>query len=91
MSVFVTPAMDLDMYKHPSTQENIKTLIKRKVGIIYPESGELASGLIGEGRLAELKNCKAYQSIFLDKASLKGKKVLISAGPTYESLIQLIY
>ena len=85
--VFVAPAMDLDMYKHPSTQENIKTLIKRKVGIIYPESGELASGLIGEGRLAEpQKIVKQINQYFLDKASLKGKKVLISAGPTYESL-----
>ena len=85
--VFVAPAMDLDMYKHPSTQENIKTLIKRKVGIIYPESGELASGLIGEGRLAEpQKIVKHINQYFLDKASLKGKKVLISAGPTYESL-----
>ena len=85
--VFVAPAMDLDMYKHPSTQENIKTLIKRKVGIKYPESGELASGLIGEGRLAEpQKIVKQINQYFLDKASLKGKKVLISAGPTYESL-----
>ena len=85
--VFVAPAMDLDMYKHPSTQENIKTLTKRKVEIIYPESGELASGLIGEGRLAEpQKIVKHINQYFLDKASLKGKKVLISAGPTYESL-----
>ena len=85
--VFVAPAMDLDMYKHPSTQENIQKLIERKVGIIYPESGELASGLIGEGRLAEPENIIEHiNQYLLGKASLKGKKVLISAGPTYEAI-----
>lgn len=85
--VFVAPAMDLDMYKHPSTQENIQKLIERKVGVIYPESGELASGLIGEGRLAEPENIIEHiNQYLLDKASLKGKKVLISAGPTYEAI-----
>ncbi len=85
--VFVAPAMDLDMYKHPSTQENIQKLIERKVGVIYPESGELASGLIGEGRLAEPENIIEHiNQYLLNKASLKGKKVLISAGPTYEAI-----
>lgn len=85
--VFVAPAMDLDMYKHPSTQDNIKILNQRKVGVIYPESGELASGLVGEGRLAEPENIIEHiNQYLLDQATLKGKKVLISAGPTYEAI-----
>ncbi len=85
--VFIAPAMDLDMYKHASTQENIQTLIQRKVHVIYPDSGELASGLIGEGRLAEPEIIiEQVNQYFLDRATLRGKNIIISAGPTYESI-----
>lgn len=85
--VFVAPAMDLDMFKHDSTQKNISILLDRKVSIIQPEFGELASGLEGEGRLAEPDNIVKYvHEYFLNLATLKGKKILITAGPTYESI-----
>ncbi len=85
--IFVAPAMDLDMYQHPSTKENLNTLKQRGTYIINPEDGELASGLVGEGRLAEPENIVAYlEDYFKVESSLVGKKVLISAGPTYESL-----
>jgi phosphopantothenoylcysteine decarboxylase / phosphopantothenate---cysteine ligase len=85
--VFVAPAMDLDMYKHGSTQDNIQKLISRGNHIIYPENGELASGLSGEGRLAEPDNIIKYLSdFFASKLSLTGKKILITAGPTFEPI-----
>lgn len=85
--VFVAPAMDLDMFKHSSTQDNLTALAARKVAIIEPEFGELASGLHGEGRLAEPENIAQYlHDYFLDLATLKGKKIIISAGPTYEKI-----
>ncbi len=85
--VFVAPAMDLDMYKHSSTQNNIKILTNRNVQIIFPDSGELASGLIGEGRLVEPEKVIIHlNEYFLEKATLKGKKILITAGPTFESI-----
>ena len=85
--IMFAPAMDLDMYKHPATQQNIKTLIGRGCIFVAPSSGELASGLCGEGRMEEPQ--KIYEKIkafFLTKQNFKGKKVLITAGPTYEAI-----
>ncbi len=85
--VFIAPAMDLDMYKHGSTQDNLETLSSRKNIIIYPESGELASGLVGEGRLAEPEQIVQFlYDYYQSKLSLNGKKILITAGPTYEAI-----
>ena len=85
--VMFAPAMDLDMYRHPSTNDNIKILVQRGHHIIEPTSGELASGLCGEGRMEEPENIfKVIESYFDKKSLLKGKKVLISAGPTYEAI-----
>ncbi len=85
--IFVAPAMDLDMYKNESTQNNIKILKDRKINIIEPRSGELASGLDGKGRMEEPEQItKIINQYFLDKATLKNLKILISAGPTYESI-----
>lgn len=85
--VFVAPAMDLDMFKHDSTQENLSSLKERKVSIIQPEYGELASGLEGEGRLAEPEQIvKAVRDYLLNLATLKDKRILITAGPTHESI-----
>ncbi len=85
--VMFAPAMDLDMYRHPSTKNNIKILVQRGHHIIEPTSGELASGLCGEGRMEEPENIfKVIESYFDKKSLLKGKKVLISAGPTYEAI-----
>ncbi len=107
--VFIAPAMDLDMYKHPSTQANMKTLLGYGNHIIEPEVGFLASGLEGKGRMEEpdiivecldrffdeqaqqnaetdeaaSENCKEKES---DKRDLKGKKIMITAGPTYEKI-----
>ena len=85
--IMFAPAMDLDMYKHPATQQNIKTLIERGNIFVSPSSGELASGLCGEGRMEEPQ--KIYEKIrafFQTKQNFKGKKVLITAGPTYEAI-----
>jgi len=85
--VFFAPAMDLDMYQHPATQKNIKELISRGHVCIDADSGELASGLIGKGRMAEpVKIFKEVASFFKDKQSLRGKKIMITAGPTYEAI-----
>jgi phosphopantothenoylcysteine decarboxylase/phosphopantothenate--cysteine ligase len=85
--IFVAPAMDLDMFKNESTQNNIKILKDRKLNIIEPKIGELASGLDGKGRMEEPEQiAKIINQYFLDKASLKNLKILISAGPTYESI-----
>ena len=85
--IFVAPAMDLDMYKNESTQNNIKILKDRKINIIEPRSGELASGLDGKGRMEEPEQItKIINQYFLDKATLKNLKILISSGPTYESI-----
>ena len=85
--VFVAPAMDLDMFKHESTKSNLSLLKDRKAEIIAPESGELASGLVGEGRLAEPENIVAYlEAYFAKNQPLLGKKILITAGPTFEPI-----
>ena len=85
--VYIAPAMDLDMYKHPSTKDNISKLESFGNTIIYPESGELASGLEGEGRLAEPEHILSFLSNDIkSKKPLFGKRYLISAGPTHEPL-----
>ncbi len=85
--VFIAPGMDLDMWTHPSTQENILTLLNFGHKLIEPESGELASGLVGKGRMAEPENLvKVLVDFFRKEQSLAGKTVLITAGPTYEAI-----
>ena len=85
--VMVAPAMDLDMWRHPSTQRNISTLRQDGVIIVEPESGELASGLQGKGRMAEPEQIfTAVENYFNKNKDLQGKKILITAGPTYENI-----
>ncbi|WP_027126697.1 bifunctional phosphopantothenoylcysteine decarboxylase/phosphopantothenate--cysteine ligase CoaBC [Gelidibacter mesophilus] len=85
--VYFAPAMDLDMYKHPSTMKSLKILKGYGNTIIPATSGELASGLIGEGRMAEPEDIIAFiENDILNQLPLKGKKVLITAGPTYEAI-----
>ena len=85
--VFVAPAMDLDMFKHPTTQHNLDLLRSYGNHIIEPAAGELASHLIGKGRMEEPENIfKVLEGFFIDTLDLKGKKVLITAGPTYEKI-----
>lgn len=85
--VYFAPAMDLDMYKHRSTVENVKRLLSFGNRIIEPGFGELASGLFGEGRMAEPEEIVAFlQKELSKKSALSGKKVLITAGPTHEAL-----
>lgn len=85
--IFVAPAMDLDMYAHPTTGENLQTLRQRGVQIVEPASGFLASGLEGKGRMAEPEAIAQYVEDALSSTlPLKGKTVLITAGPTYEKI-----
>lgn len=85
--VAVAPAMDEDMWKHPSTQANLLTLGERGNYIIPVENGELASGLIGDGRMAEPEKIVEFISThFFLKKDLEGKRALVTAGPTYEPL-----
>ena len=85
--VMVAPAMDLDMYKHPVTQRNLKVLQSFGNIIIEPESGELASGLIGKGRMEEPERIVAFiADYFARQEDFKGKKVVVTAGPTYEKI-----
>lgn len=85
--VFVAPAMDLDMYAHPTTKENIEYLKSKGVNIIDAASGFLASGLEGKGRMAEPEDiANQVSNFFASKQELKGKKVLITAGPTHEKI-----
>ena len=85
--VYFAPAMDLDMYKHPSTVESFNALKQFGNKIIPAENGELASGLSGEGRMAEPENIIAFLEADIESTlPLKGKKILITAGPTYESI-----
>ena len=85
--VYFAPAMDLDMYKHSSTKENLQKLQSFGNVMIPATSGELASGLVGEGRMAEPEDIVAFiESDILSKLPLRGKKVLITAGPTYEAI-----
>ena len=85
--VFVAPAMDLDMFAHPSTQQNLARLRSFGNRIIEPASGELASHLVGKGRMEEPdKIVSVLEDFFVEAALLKNKKILITAGPTYEKI-----
>lgn len=93
--VFIAPAMDLDMYKHPSTQKNLETLSGYGNHIIEPANGFLASGLEGKGRMEEPENIvksleyffsESITSKYAERRDLQGKTILITAGPTYERL-----
>lgn len=85
--VMVAPAMDLDMYRHPATQRNLETIRAYGNLVIEPEEGELASGLSGKGRMAEPEEIvKAVCHFWARSSELRGKKVLLTAGPTYEQI-----
>ena len=85
--VMVAPAMDEDMWRHPSTKHNLDKILGYGCHIIPVETGELASGLIGEGRMAEPEAIVHYLNLFFAvNQTLKGKKVLVTAGPTYEAI-----
>lgn len=85
--VFVAPAMDLDMFAHPTTTRNLDLLRSYGNTIIEPASGELASHLVGKGRMEEPENIfKVIEAFFARKEDLKGKRMLVTAGPTYEKI-----
>lgn len=85
--VLIAPAMDLDMYSNEATQSNLLILQQRGVRVINPGIGELASGLSGEGRMAEPEEIVSIIETTFDNANrLTGKKVLVTAGPTYEAI-----
>lgn len=87
--VAFAPAMDLDMYQHFTTQKNMQSLVDRGYLLIDAEEGELASGLVGKGRMAEPETILHFIQDFFnstEKKKLKGKRVLITAGPTYEAI-----
>ncbi|HJD10332.1 MAG TPA: bifunctional phosphopantothenoylcysteine decarboxylase/phosphopantothenate--cysteine ligase CoaBC [Candidatus Phocaeicola caecigallinarum] len=85
--VFIAPAMDLDMFAHPSTRHNLDTLRSYGNHIIEPASGELASHLVGKGRMEEPeKIVEVLETFFARAEDLKGKHILITAGPTYEKI-----
>lgn len=85
--VMLAPAMDLDMYRHPATQQNLNILRSRGNIIVEPEEGELASGLVGKGRMAEPEEMIGFvRDYFAADGELAGKKVLLTAGPTYEKI-----
>ena len=85
--VIIAPAMDEDMWHHQTTDDNLTAVQKRGCRVIPVEFGELASGLTGEGRMAEPETITNFlQSFFKDKDALIGKKALVTAGPTYEAI-----
>lgn len=85
--VYFAPAMDLDMYRHPSTKQSFETLISFGNIMIPAASGELASGLMGEGRMAEPEDIIQFiEDHISENLPLRGKKILITAGPTYEAI-----
>ncbi|MCB0804463.1 MAG: bifunctional phosphopantothenoylcysteine decarboxylase/phosphopantothenate--cysteine ligase CoaBC [Bacteroidales bacterium] len=85
--VLFAPAMDLDMFNHPTTNRNIKTLVGFGNHLLEPETGELASGLTGPGRMQEPEHILSFlKDFFKKKKELNGKNVLVSAGPTYEPI-----
>ena len=87
MELLISPAMDLDMYRHQATDENIKILKDYGNTIIDAGHGELASGLIGEGRMAEPEELlQVLIDFFTDNQPFKGKKALVTAGPTHEAI-----
>lgn len=90
--VFAAPAMDLDMWAHPATKANLKKLSDHGVRIIPVGHGELASGLVGDGRMAEPEEIVAYlQDFFADQQLFAGKQVLVTAGPTHEAIDPVRY
>lgn len=90
--VLIAPAMDLDMYKHPAVLNNLEKLRSFGHQIIPAENGELASGLLGEGRMAEPENIVSFIESFLKIGNrFEGKKVMVSAGPTYEQIDPVRY
>jgi len=90
--VFIAPAMDLDMYRHPSTQNNIRILRSYGNTILEPQVGELASGLSGPGRMEEPENILLFiKSFFSRTKDLIGKTILITAGPTHEAIDPVRY
>ena len=86
--VAVAPAMDLDMFAHSATQENLRILRSRGVRIVEPAEGELASGLSGKGRMAEPTDIVAFVEALLSekKKSLRGKRLIVTAGATIEAI-----
>ena len=84
--VFVAPAMDLDMFAHPAMQRNLEALIAIGNRVIEPASGELASGLDGKGRMEEPEKIVRYMDDYFTPKGLLGRKILITAGPTYEKI-----
>jgi phosphopantothenoylcysteine decarboxylase/phosphopantothenate--cysteine ligase len=85
--VFVAPAMDLDMLQHPTTTRNFQILRESGIGIIDTAYGELASGLTGNGRMSEPEEIVEHlRDVFKKSQKLKGKKVLVTAGPTHEAI-----
>lgn len=85
--VMVAPAMDLDMYAHPATSKNLQTIRSFGNEVIDAVDGELASGLSGQGRMAEPEHIlDTVKSFFLSRQTLRGKKILVNAGPTYEPI-----
>ena len=84
--VFIAPAMDLDMYAHPTTQQNMERLKGFGNHIIEPQSGFLASGLEGKGRMEDPENIVDCLDVFFEKKDLQGKRIMITAGPTYEKI-----
>ena len=93
--VAVAPAMDLDMYAHVTTQQNLQTLAERGVAVIEPQAGELASGLVGKGRMAEPEDIvEQVKAIFAEqekKKSLEGKRYIVTAGATIEAIDPVRY
>ena len=86
--VFIAPAMDLDMWAHPSTQDNLQLLRQRGVTVIEPAAGELASHLVGKGRMEEPERIAeiVLDAMLPKEKSLQGRRILITAGPTYERI-----
>jgi len=85
--VMVAPAMDLDMYRHPATRRNLEILRGYGNVVVEPAEGELASGLVGQGRMAEPEEIVAFvRAYFSRQGELQGRKVLVTAGPTYEKI-----
>lgn len=84
--VYFAPAMDLDMYKHQTTQDNIRRLIELGSHLIEPQTGELASGLSGAGRMEEPENILEVIRLALTKKDMEGIKALVTAGPTFEPI-----
>lgn len=90
--VFIAPAMDLDMFAHVTTRNNLAALRSHGVHIIEPGEGELASGLSGKGRMAEAEEIAAFVSAFFEKKkNLRGRKFLVTAGPTVEAIDPVRY